>query len=443
MSEVHTLTLTRYTVKYLRGTVPGNPRSHSNVIEENQTGIVEACNNKSWQARGYEIAVNPIGHGNDPSKSGLGWSRFSVDHDTETKDEKGLPLGDSVRHRFEMYLRLTQDGKDTDSQQFPRMIRTIYTRAKRHDLGDWYLTAVDGKAYVPGTDDELAIDGDEEIEYAAMDMPDDWDAPFSHLYGLDSQIAMIQSRLFAAVDSEWVHRFNCALVGPPGCGKSDIAKSIADMLPDDAVLHFDATALTGAGAIKELSEREILPRVIIIEEIEKCDPKGLAWLLAALDIRGEIRKVTARANIQRDTKVFCIATVNNVKLFNQLMSGALASRFTRPIYFKRPSRETLAKILKREIEKVNGDEAWVEPALNYCETAVNADGTIGITDPRQVIAICLAGRDALLSGKYQQMLNDTSPDPTVEVYSEESFEDETVTWGMPRGARPDLDEENN
>jgi len=169
----------------------------------------------------------------------------------------------------------------------------------------------------------------------------------------------------------------------------------------------------------------------------------LAWLLAALDIRGEIRKVTARANIQRDTKVFCIATVNNVKLFNQLMSGALASRFTRPIYFKRPSRETLAKILKREIDKVNGDEAWIEPALNYCETAINADGTAGITDPRQVIAICLAGRDALLNGKYQQMLNDTSPDPMMEVYSEESFEDEVVAWGMPRGSRPDLDDESN
>ena len=355
-----------------------------------------------------------------------------MDLDEEEKDEKGLPLGSNIKHRFEMYLKVsyTRDGSDPDSQYFPRLCKKVYTRARQHTLGDWYLTAVDGNAYVVSDDPALSIDGDESMEYAALDMPDDWQTPFEHLYGLDPQIKLIKSRLFAAIDSEWEHRFNCALIGPPGCGKSDIAKSIKAMLGNDAVLEFDATATTGAGAIKELAEREILPRVLIIEEIEKCDQKALNWLLAALDIRGEIRKTTARATIQRDTKVFAIATVNNVKLFESLMSGALASRFTLPIYFKRPSRDVLERILVREIGKVNGDEAWIMPTLNYCEAH-------DITDPRQVIAICLAGRNMLLDGEYQQLLEDTSPGPEQAIYDGATFEDEgPVNWGGGFGARP-------
>ena len=65
--ETHTLTLTRYTQKYLRGTVPGNPRNHSNVIEENQRDIVTAVNDKSMIVRGWEISDSPTGFGNDAS----------------------------------------------------------------------------------------------------------------------------------------------------------------------------------------------------------------------------------------------------------------------------------------------------------------------------------------------------------------------------------------
>src|SRR5215472_9399109 len=101
MSAVHTLTLTRYTQKYLRGTVPGNPRNQTNVIEENQSAIVEECNNKTWLVQGWEVDSNPIGFGtvDEDDATGFTWSRFDVDHDEETTDEKGLPLGASVKHR--------------------------------------------------------------------------------------------------------------------------------------------------------------------------------------------------------------------------------------------------------------------------------------------------------------------------------------------------------
>jgi MoxR-like ATPase len=166
-------------------------------------------------------------------------------------------------------------------------------------------------------------------------------------------------------------------------------------------MEYDATATTAAGAIKDLSEREILPRVIVVEEIEKADEKALSFLLALCDLRGEIRKTTARATIQRDTKVLVVATVNDVPLFEKMLAGALASRFANKIWFKRPSRETLSRILVREIRKINGDPAWVSPALDYCEER-------GVTDPRQVIALALCGRDMLVSGAYQKMLSETS-----------------------------------
>jgi MoxR-like ATPase len=166
-------------------------------------------------------------------------------------------------------------------------------------------------------------------------------------------------------------------------------------------MEFDATATTAAGAIKELAEREILPRVLVVEEIEKADEKSLAFLLALCDLRGEIRKTTARATIQRDTKLLVIATVNNVELFQKLQAGALASRFANKIGFSRPSREQLAMILEREVSKIDGDSRWIKPALDYCEER-------DITDPRQVIALCLCGRDMLITGEYQEMLKDTA-----------------------------------
>jgi hypothetical protein len=175
------------------------------------------------------------------------------------------------------------------------------------------------------------------------------------------------------------------------------------MWGEESVLEFDATAMTAAGAMKELSEAEILPRVIIIEEIEKADEKSLNFLLAVLDMRAEVRKVTARASIQRDTKLFGIATVNNTDLFEKIASGALASRFAHHIYFQRPTREQMRMILQREILKLpeKGNLAWADPALDYCDK-------YGITDPRKATAICLSGRDQLITGEYQKMLEATS-----------------------------------
>jgi MoxR-like ATPase len=166
-----------------------------------------------------------------------------------------------------------------------------------------------------------------------------------------------------------------------------------------------------AGAQKELAERvdsgQDLPRVLLVEEIEKADEKSLSWLLSLMDLRGEIRKTTARGKINTDTKMICIATVNDVPTFKKIAFGALYSRFSNKIYFRRPDRELLGRILKREVDAIEGKDEWINPTLDLADE-------IHTTDPREVISLLLCGRDALLDGTFQKEYIYTSLPPEYE-----------------------------
>jgi hypothetical protein len=87
-------------------------------------------------------------------------------------------------------------------------------------------------------------------------------------------------------------------------------------------------------------------------------------------------------------------------LFKSVLEGALASRFGEPIFFPRPGEDVLRKILEREIAKIEGNMKWIDPVLEYAKEA-------NITDPRNIIAICLAGRDGLIKKTYQDKLRKT------------------------------------
>lgn len=371
--EEHYLTLTKLAERQLQ----------DKVIHRQRDALLASVNNRSLQISGWTVeAYN-------------GYEQFDVADAT-------------YKFRFEMYVKVIferRDDKAPDRNVFASICRTINTRAAQPANGRWTLSLVDGDEYV--APDESAIPlSDDFIGYTEVSIPDNFESYFSHLYGLDSHVRRIRRAIEAGLRSNWKHRFNCALIGPPGCGKSDLAGSVKRALGEESCLEFDATATTAAGAIKELAEREILPRILIVEEIEKADEKALSFLLAALDIRAEIRKTTARATIQRDTKLFAICTVNNHELFFKLQAGALASRFSNKVWFKRPDREMLAMILHREVTNANGDYAWINPTLDYC---LQQD----ITDPREVITICLCGREMLVTGEYQKMMEETSHDQDV------------------------------
>lgn len=228
---------------------------------------------------------------------------------------------------------------------------------------------------------------------------------FDHIFGRDDQIKIIHSALVALKESDLANRFHCVLEGPPGCGKSEILTAMGKMLGRENVdyLKWDATSTTKAGAERILLESSYIPPVLIMEEIEKTEENSLRWLLGVLDHRAEIKKVNFNIGQRAaKAKLLCLATVNDIKLFEKVMSGALFSRFAHEIHCPRPDRATMQKILEREIAKVNGKEEWIEPTLKFCMDEE------GINDPRKIIPICLCGRDDLLDGgSYQEAIRRT------------------------------------
>lgn len=373
-TEQHTITLAKDAQRTLQ----------TKSFDSHARNLLASVNTRQLAARGWsvELQMNENTH--------RAWRQRSV--------SRG-----EANYRYEMFLQVNFSGTRTpEARELQSIVVTIAKRCEAPAYGRWTLAEVDNEAYEPKSERErMEGSGDPELGYAPVHIPEDWKEHYSHLYGLDDEILRMIRALEGSMLYEWEKRFNVVLEGPPGCGKSDICKSLKRMLPPGAVLEFDATAMTAAGAIKELTERDVLPRVIIVEEAEKADGRALDFLLSVLDLRSEIRKTTARGTIERDTKLWCVATVNDTELFRSIRSGALASRFTEKVRFQRPSRETLQQILVREITQTGGNLDWIKPTLDYCEEA-------GIDDPRQVISICMCGRDMLLNGEYQRMLKRTS-----------------------------------
>lgn len=360
-------------------------RLQEKVIQANRTNLISSVINKSMSVRGWSI---------DPEldSDGNGWV--------------GIENPEADGYVYSMFLTVTfsrEDDKKPGTNEFASLVHTLNNRAGQPPFGKWTVGRVDGTAYVaPADGDDISANINADlIGYADVVIPDNWDSYFAHLYGRDAHVERVKLAIEAGIMSDWKNRFHCVLTGPPGCGKSDICSSLKRALGDDAVMEYDATATTAAGMIKELSERDILPRIMVVEEAEKSGKDTLQPLLALMDTRGELNKTTARGKIQRDVKMLVIMTVNNYDLFREMQAGALESRTANKIGFSRPDREQLAMILEREVTKIGGDEQWIKPALDYCEER-------DITDPRQVISLCLCGREKLITGEYQKMLEETA-----------------------------------
>lgn len=227
-----------------------------------------------------------------------------------------------------------------------------------------------------------------------FDLPTNVLSYFTHIYDREAQIRIIHSSISAAKSSVFEQRNHCLLWGKPGCGKTETALAFEKMLGSENVFKLDATATTKAGAENLILNLDPIPPILIIEELEKCNPANLPWLLGILDQRGEIIKTTARVgSLKKQAKCLCIATANDLQELTSIMSGALASRFQHKIYFPRPTRMVIEKILLREVKKVNGDVAWIDPILDYVL------GVEEINDPRRAIAL-LDGREKWLTGEY-------------------------------------------
>ena len=226
---------------------------------------------------------------------------------------------------------------------------------------------------------------------------------FDHLFGLDSQVEVVMSALQAAADSGMRNRFHCLLWGVPGCGKTEIMLGVGQMMRNAGVecIMLDATSTTEAGMRKRLIEGESEPDVILIEEIEKVNETAIRWLLGVMDSRAEIKRENFNHSDCKTVKALIIATANDMEKLGKMVGGALRSRFQNEVYCPRLGRDTLRKVLTREVWKVGGRVAWIEPTLVWGE--VN-----GISDPRKLIPVCLQGGDRLLTGEWQRCLTETT-----------------------------------
>lgn len=221
---------------------------------------------------------------------------------------------------------------------------------------------------------------------------------FPRIYDRQPHCNLIYDALRLAQRTNLNKRVHSLLFGEPGCGKTEIMKAFRDMLGIEKRdwEWFDATSMTKAGVIEHLMKAKIVPPVLFIEEIEKCDENSLRWLLGVMDTRGEIRRTNYRVgNEGKNIRMIVISTANDIELLEKVMAGALYSRFQNKIWCPEPNRVIMRQVLEREVSEIDeGKIEWIEPAikLGYDKWA--------ITDPREVVKICLCGAERLKDGGY-------------------------------------------
>ncbi len=226
---------------------------------------------------------------------------------------------------------------------------------------------------------------------------------FDHIYDREAQITVLLGGVRTAVETDFKERNHALIFGDPAGGKTTLCKAFMDMVGEENCHYIDMTTTTQAGILMALIERPTAPKFLIIEELEKVKKEDMRWLLGVMDERGEINVCNSKVgSIRMAMPVYVIATINDMDKFQATHGGAIESRFGDKIYCPKVSRDTIYKRVLRAVLAVGGDESWVNPAIDYC---TNYEGTCDI---RRIKTVATGGRERLLTGEYQRILQATS-----------------------------------
>lgn len=382
-------------------------RMDKDVIQNNLTPVIRrstAGNRDNWQTKPFNV-VAPITPGDDDLytyKTSITYERRTL---RSNVDANKLTLEMNAILGF-----LTEAGKSSGFKDYPWTI-------SGHKTTNW--KAIDNpKPDAPasggdGVDLTELVDFDQALTLEELEIPDvlihgtdeeiEAFPAFNGLYGRSAHVRVMFSSIKTMQDTGGMRRNHCLLHGLPGCAKSSLFKGVQTVLGHGGFLSLNANSATRAG-IEAIFLRRLkqtgCPPVIFIEEIEKTLEAILTVWLSILDERAEVRKVTNNEANRAEIRSLCFATANDKVLFDRLMGGrpghpgALSSRFTKPLYVPRPNRETLRRILLRDIKLYGGKPEWADKCLEISDE-------VKTNDPRIVLGF-LDGGDRLLNNKYKE-----------------------------------------
>jgi hypothetical protein len=105
------------------------------------------------------------------------------------------------------------------------------------------------------------------------------------------------------------------------------------------------------------AEEGSLPEIIVLEELEK---QGEGVLLPLISVMGSGYLAKTNARVGRRVEkmpILVFGTCNNEKRLREFHDGALWSRFTHKLPWRRPGRELMKEILIREVAQRGGSAA--------------------------------------------------------------------------------------
>lgn len=308
---------------------------------------------------------------------------------------------------------LEKAGKSTKFNKYPWLIADLDITDDEVESKQLLAQEMNGKIVtVPGVQDICVPSKVKTLEdlkavfpYALLGPNSDQEIEnhpvFREIYGRGPQIRSCLSSIKSFIETNGERANNTLLWGLPATCKTQILLAIEKTFGEGSVLRLDATSCTKAGVEKLFfKDLQIVPPIIIMEEIEKAEEPTLRIWLGAMDDRHEIRKVNFHMSQVRKVYFLAMATANDKVKFDFLMGGrpnhpgALSSRFKHQYECPRPTEDILKKILQRDINKFGGKFEWVEPILQLARE-LNTD------DPRKVLAF-LDGGDRLLDNSYRK-----------------------------------------